>query len=80
MLQTLVQSIGLDEAIGLRVGQGFVDKVELDTFAFVVAINCLQTGDFLQEGRSGQAAKGQNGVAPFEITGFDLFAIGRINC
>ncbi len=59
MFQSLPDREGLDEPVPFRMGKGFVDVVEGQFFLLlpVVVMDCLQTGDITQEGRSGQTAE-----------------------
>ena len=69
MLESLLDRYGLDESVAFRMGKGFVNIVEGQFFTLfpVVVMECLQTGDITEEGRSGQATKDDHGMPALEL-------------
>ena len=69
MLESLLDRYGLDESVAFRMGKGFVNIVEGQFFTLfpVVVMECLQTGDITEEGRSGQATKDDHGMPALEF-------------
>jgi len=57
MHQTFLQSEGLNIAVQFWVLEVFVDVEKTNSLWSVVTIYCLQTGDVVKEGRSGEAAE-----------------------
>ena len=59
MFQSLPEREGLNEPVPFWMGKSLVDVVEGQFSALlpVVMMDCLQTGDITQEGRSGQATE-----------------------
>ena len=69
MLESLLDGYGLDESITFRMGKGFVNIIERQFFTLlpIVVMDCLQTGDITQKGRSGQAAEDDHGMPALEF-------------
>ena len=64
----------MNVSVVLRMSQCLVDVVELDALGGIVTIHGLQTGDFSQEGRSGQAAEDQHRVLSLQAAEFERLA------
>ena len=69
VFQSLPDREWLDEPVPFRMGKGLVDVVEGQFSALlpVVMMNCLQTGDITQEGRSGQATEDDHRMPALEF-------------
>lgn len=78
MQQSLVQGEWLNVAIGFRMGECFVDVVELDALGCKISLDRLQTGDVTEKWRSGEAAEYQYGIAPLHLSKFDRFPGGVV--
>jgi len=76
MQEPFFQGQGIEVAVAFGMSQRLVDEEEPHTFRSVVTIDGLQTGDTLQEGRSGQATKYQDRISALETGRFKLFALG----
>ena len=69
VFQSLPDREWLDEPVPFRMGKGLVDVVEGQFFLLlpVVVMDCLQTGDITQEGRSGQATEDDHRMPALEF-------------
>lgn len=69
VFQSLPDREWLDEPVSFRMSKGLVDVVEGQFFLLlpVVMIDCLQTGDITQEGRSGQATEDDHRMPALEF-------------
>ncbi|MDF1658971.1 MAG: hypothetical protein P1U58_15245 [Verrucomicrobiales bacterium] len=67
MGETLFDRHRLNEAILFRVGERFINEVEIDVLALIITIDRLQTGDVSDERGSCQTAEHNDTVAAFQF-------------
>ena len=69
MFEPLLDRYGLDESVAFRMGEGFVNIVEIQflTLLPVVMMDSLQTGDITKEGGSCQTAEDNHRMPALEF-------------
>jgi len=65
--EPFVNRHGLHEAILFRVGERFINEVEIDAFTLIITIDRLQTGDVSDERGSCQTAENNDAVTAFQF-------------
>ncbi len=57
----------------------FIDVIKLNTFGRVIAVDGLQTGDVVKEGRSCETSEDQNRIATLEAAELEFPALGIVS-